>query len=87
MAEASDTKGIFRQNLIDAGCGQEIVKQCMELNEEQKTAQLMQVLARHRRSLLDTVHAGQKQIDCLDYLIYWMEKTQDKNTAQIDHIV
>lgn len=80
MAEVSDTKGIFRQNLIDAGCGQEVVKQCMELNEEQKTAQLMQVLARHRRTLLDAVHAGQKQIDCLDYLVYQMEKAQSRKS-------
>lgn len=87
MAEASDARELFRQNLIDAGCGQEVVSRCMELREQQNTAQLMRVLARHRRSLLDRVHAGQKQIDCLDYLIYWMEKTQGKNAAQINHIV
>lgn len=87
MAEASDARELFRQNLIDAGCGQEVVARCMELREQQNTAQLMRELAWHRKSLLDTVHTGQKQIDCLDYLIYQMQKTQSKNAAPINHIV
>lgn len=74
MAEASDMRGMFRQNLIDAGCGLEVVERCVKLDEEQNTAQLMRVLANHRRTLLDTLHADEKRIDCLDYLIYKMEK-------------
>ncbi len=74
MAEASDTQGILRQNLIDAGCDQDTVRRCMELANEKKVAEIKQILARHRQALLDTVHAGQKQIDCLDYLVYHMEK-------------
>lgn len=87
MAEALDAAEMFRQNLIDAGCSQEVVEQCMKLRKNRNTAQLMRVLAQHRRSLLDTVHTGQKQIDCLDYLIYRIEKTQGKNTALTNHIV
>ena len=79
MAEASDTQGILRQNLIDAGCDRELVQQCMELAQGKKTAEMKRILARHRRALLDTVHAGQKQIDCLDYLVYYMEK-QNKSS-------
>ena len=78
MAEASDTQGILRQNLIDAGCDQDTVQQCMELAQGKRTAEMKRILARHRQTLLDTVHAGQKQIDCLDYLVYHMEK-QDKS--------
>ena len=77
MPEASDTKGILRQNLIDAGCNQKVVQQCMELAQGKKTAEMKRILARHRQTLLDTVHTGQKQIDCLDYLVYRIEK-QDK---------
>lgn len=76
MPEASDTKGILRQNLIDAGCGQEIVQRCMDLVQGKKTAEMKRILARHRRTLLDTVHAEQKKIDCLDYLVYKMDKDQ-----------
>lgn len=74
MAEASDIEGILRQNLIDAGCDPEIVQQCMELARGQRIEEMKRVLTRHRRTLLDTVHAEQKKIDCLDYLFYKMEK-------------
>lgn len=77
MAEASDTKGILRQNLIDAGCDLEIVQQCMELAQRKKTAEMKRILACHRKLLLDTVHRSQKKIDCLDYLVYQLEK-QDR---------
>ena len=74
MAEASDTEGILRQNLIDAGCESEIVQQCMELAQGQRTEEMKRILTRHRQTLLDMIHAEQKKIDCLDYLFYNMEK-------------
>ena len=76
MPEASDSQGILCQNLIDAGCDQELVQRCVALNREKKTTELLRILSRHRRTLLDAVHLGQKQIDCLDYLVYRMEKEQ-----------
>ena len=74
MPEASDTQGILRQNLIDAGCGSDTVRVCMALAQSQKTAELVRILSQHRRALLDTVHQSEKQIDCLDYLLYTLEK-------------
>ena len=74
MPEASDTKGIFRQNLIDAGCGPELVRQCAALAQQKETSELMRVLSRHRRARLDTVHQNEKRIDCLDYLMYNLQK-------------
>ena len=76
MPEASDTVEILRQNLIDAGCDQEIVQKCMDLSQGKKTAEIKRILARHRLTLLDTVHTEQKKIDCLDYLLYKMDKGQ-----------
>lgn len=76
MPETSDRKGILRQNLIDAGCNQEIVQRCMALDREKRIAEMKRILARHRRTLLDTIHADQKKIDCLDYLVYQMEKSE-----------
>ena len=32
------------------------------------------LLAGHRKKLLDHCHAAEKKIDCLDYLVYQMEK-------------
>ncbi len=74
MPEASDHKGFLRQNLIDAGCDREMVRCCMTLDQKRRTAELKEILARHRRTLLDALHADEKGIDCLDYLIYKIEK-------------
>ena len=74
MPHATDTDGILRQNLVDAGCGPEIIRQCTALARKQDQAELMRVLSRHRRALLDTLHRSEKQIDCLDYLVYTLER-------------
>ena len=74
MAEASDIQGILYQNLVDAGCGRETVQQCMALSQSGKTSKLLRLLAGHRTALLDAVHQNQKQLDCLDYLVYQTEK-------------
>lgn len=83
MPHAADTDGILRQNLVDAGCGPDVVRQCMVLIQEQDQAELMRVLSRHRRALLDALHQSEKQIDCLDYLVYQMEKKADKQPGGI----
>lgn len=74
MAEASDTEGILRQNLIDAGCDLELVQQCMDLAQGERMEEMKRILTWHRQTLLDMIHAEQKKIDCLDYLFYNMEK-------------
>ena len=74
MPNASDMQGMLRQNLIDAGCGTDAVQTCMALAQERKTAELIRVLSRHRRMLLDSLHQSEQRIDCLDYLVYTLEK-------------
>lgn len=74
MAEASDTWGILYQNLIDAGCEQEAAEQCISLVKAGKNSELMRLLSHHRDTLLDTVHENQKRIDCLDFLVYQIDK-------------
>lgn len=76
MPEASDLADILRQNLVDAGCGEEMVRQCMAFAGERDCAGLLRVLACHRRMLLDTVHRNERRIDCLDYLVYRLERQQ-----------
>ncbi len=74
MPEASDNQSILRQNLIDAGCAPETVRQCEALAQRKETGELTRVLTRHRKMLLDTVHQNEKRIDCLDYLLHKLEK-------------
>ena len=63
MPHAADIDGVLHQNLLDAGCGPEIVQRCMALARKRDQAELMRVLSRHRRTLLDTLHQSEKRID------------------------
>ena len=60
-----------RQNLADAGCLDSFVAtyQVLENTEEKISS-----LRRYRRELLGKIHDEQKKLDCLDYLIYTLQK-------------
>lgn len=62
------------QNLKDAGCNGDTVKLFMELAEAGEKRGQFKLLEKHRSDLLDQIHKSEKQIDCLDYLIYQMRK-------------
>lgn len=70
MAEANDVYGSIYQNLIDAGCDQQIAEQCMVIAKEGRFTDMLPILVRHRKDLLGSLHESQKRIDCLDYLLY-----------------
>ena len=61
-------------NLEAAGCRPADIScfmkyyECTDLNKETN------LLDGHRRQLLGDLHAVQKQIDCLDYLVYELKK-------------
>ena len=78
MAEAWDEKGIIGQNLVDAGCCPELTGQCLALLDESDRGELLRRLRQYRSQLLDKIHTGQEQLDCLDYLIYKLEKQKAK---------
>ena len=42
----------------------------------------LRLLATHRASLLDQLHVSQRQIDCLDYLVYQMSSRTDKQQGR-----
>ncbi len=74
MAEANDTLGIIYQNLKDAGCDEQTTQKCMSFVKNGNTEGMLPTLTKYRSALLDTIRCGQKQIDCLDYLIYKIKK-------------
>lgn len=63
------------QNLKDAGCDAKTVERFMELQETGKTEELLNLLSCHRHQLLERVHREEKRIDCLDYLVYQIQKS------------
>ncbi len=74
MGEASDIMGILHQNLIDAGCNEDLTRNCMELAKVNRWDRILSLFSKQRTALLDSVHDGQKQIDCLDFLVYRINK-------------
>lgn len=74
MADASDKKAILVQNLQDAGCDSKLVYNCIALADKSKITELIQLLKNYRTGLLDKVHKNQDELDCLDFLIYKLQK-------------
>lgn len=74
MAYATDRRALLLQNLEDAGCDNQTIQICMALFLKNDSAGMLRILSRHKHKLLDTVHACQKEIDCLDYLMFRLEQ-------------
>lgn len=74
MADASDVYGILYQNLMDAGCSEKGIMVCMDYAQKGEWEKLLPVLTQHKKILLEQVHASEKRIDCLDFLIYRLNK-------------
>ena len=77
MAEAGDLFEQIHQNLLDAGCDRQTTDLCMAFVKEGQLLDMMPILKRHKHALLDSLHKAQKQIDCLDYLLYKLKKHND----------
>lgn len=64
------------QNLRDAGCDAAQVRQFLLYEKEGKLHEQLKLLAIQREYLLDRVHRQERQIDCLDYLVYRLTKSE-----------
>ena len=62
---------LLLRNLKDAGCTKDI-QEFFRLGQEGRQQEQLRLLATHRATLLDRLHVSQRQIDCLDYLVYQM---------------
>ena len=76
MIERTKREQAVVANLADAGCDNEQIEQFMDLLKSGRKEAGLSLLAKHRRFLLDCYHADQKKIDCLDYLVYRMQKAK-----------
>lgn len=74
MALASNAKECLHQNLRDAKCSKEQIKRCMELSDKEDQGRMLFILKEHRQELLNTIHAHQKALDSLDYLMFQTQK-------------
>ena len=61
--------------LADAGCDEELIKQFETCQGSGLQKEQLRLLGDCRRLLLERIHAEQKKLDLLDYLI-WNVKTK-----------
>ncbi len=64
------------QNLRDAGCEEDLIRQFVRLWEDGRRREGLNLLGKHRQVLLDRCHAEERRIHCLDYLTYRIENDQ-----------
>lgn len=60
------------QNLQDAGYDSETIEKFMKANGNQKD--MLRILQQQRIRILNMLHPVQKELECLDYLIYKIRK-------------
>lgn len=79
MAAITDDR-IFRvrRNLSDAGCDGSFIEKFLLLEQRGQKKEQLRLLAQHRLALLEDLHRDQYRIDCLDYLVYTMEKESNQ---------
>lgn len=70
------------ENLKDAGCSQETIDCCLACLDSGQKKELLKRLEKHRKGLLDQVRKGQKQIDCLDYLVFQIGRCSFQSDQQ-----
>lgn len=61
-------------NLKAAGLSETSIQEFLVCWKAGETTEQLRLLAQKREGLLDRVHQEEKQIHCLDYLVYQIEK-------------
>lgn len=74
----SQRNGLLR-NLKDAGCSQRTIERFLKSFSLNQILEQKSILAAQRKKLLDNVHKAQQRLDCLDYLLFQLNKTHWTN--------
>ena len=74
MPASALTPQALLDNLEDAGCDSSFVERFLALERSGQYRELLRLLSDHRRHLIDCLHREERRIDCLDYLVYQLEK-------------
>ena len=82
MDSYAQTERLLIRNLKDAGCSEADIQRFLKLGQAGRRRDHLQILATHRAALLEQLHASQRQIDCLDYLVYQMSSRSDKQQGR-----
>lgn len=72
----------IRRNLADAGCGDLMIKEFLELDSRRKREEQYRLLKKQKSILLKKLHSNQSKIDCLDHMIYTMREEDKKESGE-----
>lgn len=64
----------LKEYLDDIGYPLKEKAEILKYAESHDIQNIIRLLRRHRQSTLDTIHKEEKQISCLDYLVFQLEK-------------
>lgn len=70
MAAGAMERRAVEENLFAADMDEADAARFVRCWENGDTEEQLAILARHRGKLLERLHAEQRRIDCLDYLVY-----------------
>lgn len=60
--------------LDDFGCDENEKSDILYCNESDDVNGMLRLLRKHRKYTLNSIHKEEKQISCLDYLVFQLEK-------------
>ena len=70
----------IRRNLSDAGCDESQIEHFLKMEQQKDRQAQYRLLSQHRASILEELHQEQYKIDCLDYMVYTMQKEEKNKT-------
>lgn len=76
------SQGTVEQNLRDAGCSEDAIGEFLVFQKKGQIQEQLKLLSRQRRLLLDQIHREERQIECLDYLVYQIRKESEKKRQE-----
>ena len=77
MNKLFDEKENLIQLLGNVGCRADDIAVIQKFIREDDFCAAKRLLRRHRAELLENLHKIQTQIDCLDFIVYQMEKCKE----------
>lgn len=69
--------------LKDAGCSPQAAESILEMLLSGSQERGLKLLAEQRRALLEEIHRRQRCLDCLDYLVYRIQKSPNSEAFNL----
>ena len=69
----------FYNCLIEAGCSIQKAAECLSFLEKKQVKSAIKCLESCRQNMLENLHFFEHKIECLDYLVYTLEKENGTN--------